>query len=72
MKKRKKFPDIPCIIVKCVALSDQWETDADRTPVLYFSSAKELESFDPNYYYEVYLIENGELVLSKKLSTYRI
>lgn len=66
-----KFPDIPCIIVKCTELDDQYECDADRTPKFYLKSAKELEHLNYKFYYEVWLInKNGSLKRDKKLGNY--
>jgi len=70
IEEELELPNVPCVIVKCNELGDQWECDADRIPVLYFNSTKELKNFDPDYYYEVYVIENGKLILNEELSTY--
>ena len=65
------FPNIPCIIVKCEVLGDQFECDADKTPMLYLNSMKELENFKIDYEYEVYSIDKfGNLVLEREYSTY--
>ena len=65
------FPDVPCIIVKCEELDDQYECDADRTPIFYLNSAKELENKNYEFYYEVWLInKNGSLKRDKKLGNY--
>lgn len=65
------FPDIPCVIVKCTSLHDQYECDADRTPVFYLKSAKELENLNYKFDYEVWLInKDGSLERNKKLGNY--
>jgi len=66
-----EFPDIPCIVVKCVELEDQYECDADRTPMFYLNSAKELEDKSYNFDYEVWVInKNGSIELNEELGTY--
>ena len=65
------YPDKPCIIVKVEALYDQYECDANRIPIQYLKSAKELENKKYNFYYEVYLIDsNGLIKLKEDLGTY--
>lgn len=65
------YPNIPCIIVRCDLLDDQYECDACRTPIEYLDSAKELENKKYDFNYEVYLIkENGLLKRRKDLGTY--
>lgn len=65
------YPNKPCIVVECKELSDQYECDADRTPIEYLNSAKELENKKYSFEYEVYIInENGSLELNDELGTY--
>lgn len=65
-----EHPDKPCIIVKCDPLEDQY--DAYKIPKLYLKSAKELETLNLSYPYEVYILneKTGELTLNKKISTF--
>jgi hypothetical protein len=66
------YKDIPCIVIQCESLNDQFECDANRVPTLYLKSAKELETLDLDYFYEVYLIsEDGKLTLCKEYSSYK-
>ena len=66
-----EYKDIPCIIVRCNRLLDDYESDASRFPTLYLKSAKELPDLNLKYEYEVYLIlKSGKLKLSKEYSTY--
>lgn len=65
------YPDKPCIIVKVEVLDDQNECDANRIPIQYLKSAKELENKKYNFDYEVYLIDsNGLIKLKEDLGTY--
>lgn len=65
------YPDQPCIIVKCETLGDQFECDANRIPFHYLQSAKEIETSNFGFYFEVWLInKDGSIKLNKDLGTY--
>lgn len=64
------YEDIPCIIVKCEPLEDQYECDASRIPTLYLNSMKDLETLSIDYLYEVWAIKDGKLSYCEEYSTY--
>ena len=64
------YEDIPCIIVKCEPLEDQYECDASRIPTLYLNSMKELETLNIDYPYEVWKIKDGKILYCEEYSTY--
>lgn len=49
------------LIIRCTPLNDQYECDADRTPICLVDDWKKWEKeTNPNYYFEVYKCENGK------------
>lgn len=54
------------LIVKCEELSDQYECDADRTPMVLVDDWKKwYQENDPTYRFEVYKFDGEEFTLEK-------
>ncbi len=56
------------LIMKCEPLSDQWETDAHRTPLTMVDDWKKWQKeFKPKYFYEIYeFTKNNNFKLIKE------
>ena len=52
------------LVIECKALSDEWETDADRNPLLIISE-KEAKKYFWKYGYEIYAIRKYEGILTR-------
>ena len=58
------------LIVECDELGDQYECDANRTPVTMTDNWKDwYEKTKPDYYFEVYEFKNNGFVLVKDYET---
>lgn len=58
------------LIMECHELGDQWECDAERTPVTLTEDwRKWYEDTDPSYPFEVYEFVNGKFYLAKAYDT---
>lgn len=56
-----------CLIVKCDPLDDQYECDADRTPLFIRPEAEAIENYGDVFGYEIYSIRaDGMLNLEKE------
>lgn len=51
------------LIVKCTPLNDQWECDADRTPI---TIVENISRYQNSYGYEIYEIKGSSLVCIKE------
>lgn len=61
--RKRKYMNETYVIVKCEELGDQWECDADRTPLLVLINASpdRLKQFQ-HYGYEIYVAsKDGKL-----------
>lgn len=58
------------LIIKCEELSDQYECDANRTPITMTNDWKEwYKKEKPDYYFEVYEYKNNQFVCVKNYET---
>ena len=58
------------LIIKCDELGDQYECDANRTPITMTDNWIELyKKTSPDYYFEVYEFKNNEFILVKNYET---
>ena len=56
-----------CLIVKCIPLNDQYECDADKTPLFICSEAEAIENYGDKFGYEIYSIcADGRLKSEKE------
>lgn len=56
-----------CLIVKCDPLDDQYECDADKTPLFIRPEAEAIENYGDVFGYEIYSIRaDGMLNLEKE------
>ena len=54
------------LIIKCEELGDQWECDANRTPITMTNDWKAwYKKVKPDYYFEVYEYKNNQFVCVK-------
>lgn len=59
------------LIIECNELGDQYECDANRTPITMTDNWVEwYEKTNPDYYFEVYEFKNNEFVLVKAYDTF--
>lgn len=54
------------LLMKCVELDDQYECDADRTPVGLFETIEEINELKKDYLYEIYEINGTNVELMKE------
>ena len=67
MKKNKLPKDSGyCLIVKCVPLNDQYECDADKTPLFICSEVEAIESYGDKFGYEIYSIRTDGMLKMEK------
>lgn len=68
MKKNKLPKDSGyCLIVKCVPLDDQYECEADKTPLFICSEVEAIENYGGKFGYEIYSIRaDGMLRMEKE------
>ena len=60
---------IKYLIVKCEELDDQFECDADRTPMMVTDNVKQwFQQTKPKYYFEIYEIQTNRTL--KKVKDY--
>ena len=67
--KKNKLPKNSgyCLIVKCDPLDDQYECDADKTPLFIRPEAEAIENYGDVFGYEIYSIRaDGMLNLEKE------
>ena len=58
------------LIIKCDELNDQYECDANRTPITMTDNWMEwYKKTSPDYYFEVYEFKNNEFILVKDYET---
>lgn len=58
------------LIIKCDELGDQYECDANRTPITMTDNWMEwYKKTSPDYYFEVYEFKNNEFILVKNYET---
>lgn len=58
------------LIIKCDELGDQYECDANRTPITMTDNWMEwYKKTNPDYYFEVYEFKNNEFILVKDYET---
>lgn len=56
-----------CLIVKCDPLDDQYECDANKTPLFICPEAEAIENYGDKFRYEIYSIRaDGMLKLEKE------
>ena len=67
MKKNKLPKDSGyCLIVKCVPLDDQYECEADKTPLFICPEAEAIERYGDKFGYEIYSIRTDGMLKLKK------
>ena len=67
--KKNKLPKNSgyCLIVKCVPLDDQYECEADKTPLFICTEAEAIKNYGDKFGYEIYSIRaDGLLKLEKE------
>lgn len=67
MKKIKDvFTYSQVVVVKCIPLNDQWETDCDRTLICLTSQEEALRTYGGKEYEHYAVRNNGQLIRVKE------